>query len=238
VVRTSLGTLPISYSDRLDESERARELIRLGQPLQTVVTDVTPSRGTAPIVVLATNDDLSEIVSLLQKGSDVAFRVRTRSSTVGIRSPALRLSHVFLPGTAADTVVLEGRYAGARYTLRAIRSGHISERSVAPSASWAWILVMPVPHYAFGDEVRWLTALWLFIALGLSGFWAAQAKRRISPNEHAFSVPVIAVLVAPVAGLSAIPIAFGIPVSHWSEWIAAGGGVVVGWVLGHSVVGS
>ena len=235
VVGVSIGDTAIPYSDQLGDSELAREAIRRGHPLHAVVTDVKPSRGTAPIVVLAANDNLSEIVSLLQKGTDVAFRVRTRASRVGLRSPALRLSNVFPAGSERDTVSLEGSYSAHRYTLRAIRSGKTLSRTIAPSASWTWILLIPLSHYAFGKEVRWVTAVWLAVALGLIGFWLAQARLpALSGNDGLIRTAILISLLA--VGLGVVPLAFGLPASHWSEWFTAGAGAALGWAAARMAV--
>ena len=235
VVGISLGEMEIPYSDQLGDSQLARDAIRRGHPLRAIVTDVKPSRGTAPIVVLAANDKLSEIVSLLQKGRDVALRLRTRATTVGLRSPALRLSSVFPTGSERDTVHLEGRYSEHQYTLRAIGSGRTLSRTIAASASWTWILLMPVSHYAFGKEVRLMTALWLVVPLGLIAFWMAQA-RLPTPSRHDGLIRIAILSVVVAIGLGVAPLMFGLPASHWSEWIAAAAGAATGWAAARMAV--
>ena len=235
VLRVAIGETVVAYSDRLDDSDLVREAIRRGDPLRAIVTDAKPSRGTAPIVVLAANDNLSEIMSLLQKGTDAAFRIRTRGSRIGLRSPALRLSNVFPAESEHDTVNLEGSYSARRYILRATRSGKTLSRTIVASASWTWILLMPLSHYAFGKEVRWLTAVWVFVALGLIGFWMAQAKL-LALSRYDGLFRAASLLSAIAIGLGVAPLAFGLPASHWSEWIAAGAGAALGWTAARTPV--
>jgi hypothetical protein len=233
VVRLSLGTIPIRYSDQLEESAAVRSQLLDGAAMNAVVTGVEPSAGPAPIFLLATDDTLSEIAALVQTGEDVFFRVRTRAAMVGLRNPSLRLGGAFPRGSARDTVTLSARYADGRYRLESTRPGEHVERTLAASPSWAWALLMPIPHYSFGREVRWLTAGWLFTALGLVGFWSAQAAdRSVADPRGARRRAMLPAAVAIIAGLALTPVAFGLPVSHWSEWAAELAGSACGWHLG------
>jgi hypothetical protein len=238
VVRSSIGTVSIEHSDQLEESDVVRRQLLEGAALTTVVTATQPSHGPAPILVLATDDELAEVAALVQTGSDVFFRIRTRAAVVGLRNPSLRLSRVFPPNSERDTITLAASYADGRYRIESEREGIHQERSLAASPSWVWALLIPSPHYSFGAEVRFLTAAWLFAALGLVGFWSGQwptsAGRDTSRARAASALPVI---VASVMGLAVVPVGFGLPVSHWSEWVAAGAGGACGWLLGHHLLG-
>ena len=233
VVQSSIGTVPIRYSDRIEQSDHARRQLIQGAAVTTVVTGARPSAGPAPILTIATPDALAEVAALVQDGQDAFFRIRTRAAVLGLRNPSLRLANAFTPGSAGDTVALSASYSDGRYRIASERRGMHQQRELASSPSWAWALVVPIPHYSFGREARFVTAAWLFVAIGLIGFLAGQrrdhsAARPRRPHARD-ALPVIAVLVA---GLSVVPVAFALPVSHWSEWLAAAAGCAVGQLLG------
>ena len=91
VLRSSIGTVPIEYSDRLENSDIVRTQVLEGAAVKTVVTGALPSAGPAPILSLATHDALAEIVALVQTEGDVFLSHRTmgrgrRASQSGIVS--------------------------------------------------------------------------------------------------------------------------------------------------------
>jgi hypothetical protein len=184
--------------------------------------------------MLAAHDRLSEVAALAQTGRAAFFRVRMRAAAIGLRNPSIRLEEVFPAGSAADTIALSGEYSAGRYRIATVHAGHRRERTLAASPSWTWALLMPIPHYSFGPEVRWLTALWLLAAVALAGFWTGQGSAsfagRTPADARIRSIAPLAIAI--VIGLGVVPVAFDLPVSHWSEWIAAGAGAVCGWLAG------
>ena len=235
VVRLSLGTVPILYSDQLEESADVRRQLLAGAPMRVVVTGVESRAGPAPILLLAANDELSEVSGIVQTGTDAFFRIRTRAATLGLRNPAIRLADVFPPGASRDTIAVTARRAGGRYAIESDRAGVHLERTLAVSPSWAWALLMPIPHYSFGSEVRVLTAAWLFVVLGITGFWAAQHRPPLglARRDDRWIAGTLIVVIA--TGLAVAPVAFGVPVAHWSEWLAAMAGAAVGVRAGQRV---
>jgi hypothetical protein len=209
-----------------------RQLLDGGE-MRSIVTGVNPSAGPAPILLLAADDQLSEIAALVQTGDAVFFRIRTRAAVVGLRNPAIRLSNVFPPGSGQDTVTLTASFAAGRYRIESDRAGDHRERTLAVSPSWIWALLMPIPHYSFGAEVRIVTAAWLFAVLGLAAFWGARsAPSGVTATSRRRMGAAVRILVAILAGLAVVPVGFGLSVSHWSEWLAAVVGVACGWMLG------
>ena len=233
VLRSSLGTVPILYSDQLAETDEVRRQLINGAPLATMVTVAEPTAGPAPILMLAARDRLSEIAALGQTGANAFFRVRTRAAAVGLRNPSIRLDDAFIAGAAKDTVALTGQYADGRYRITADHPGRHRERTLAASPSWMWALLVPIPHYSFGTEVRWLTALWVFAPLCLAGFWSGQGSDRVTgrtlSDARLLMITLLALTIG--VGLGVVPIAFDLPVSHWSEWTAAIAGAACGWAI-------
>lgn len=238
VVRVSLGTVQIRSSDKLEESEIVRKQLLDGAAVNAVVTGVEPTQAPAPILLLATDDELSEVAALVQTGDDVFFRIRTRAAVVGLRNPSLRLVDVFPFGSGHDTIALEANHADGRYRIASQRGAIHRERTLAASPSWIWALLMPVAHYSLGADVRILTAVWLFAALGLVGFWGEQGSAITGRDpRRARARAALSIVVASIMGLAAVPVVFQLPISHWSEWLAAGVGAMSGWLVGHRVRG-
>ena len=237
VVRSSLGTVAIRYSDQLEEAEVVRAQLIAGAPMSAVVTGARPTAGAAPILLLAADDRLSEVAALAQTGTGAFFRVRTRAAVIGLRNPSLRLDDVFVPGSTGDTIAVTGRYADGQYRIAIERDGSRRERSLDASPSWLWALLLPIPHYSFGPEVHVLTGLWVFAALFLPGFWATQGAARYADRRpaEARALAIAPLLVAIIIGLGVIPVACHLPVSHWSEWIAACAGIAGGGLVGRHV---
>lgn len=229
VVSASSGALPIMVSDRLEESEAVRRQLLDGAPLRVAVTGAGPIDGHAPILMLATDDALSEIAALVQVGDDVFFRIRTRASTLGLRSPGVRLERVFGEQWVSDTMRVAASFRDGRYRLASERNGVGKERVLAASPSWTWALLMPIPHYSFGQDVRFVTAGWLFAVFWVMGFWIGRHSASRHAVPRATAPIIILILTTCIAGLAIVPLIAGLPVSHWSEWVASVAGGSAGW---------
>jgi hypothetical protein len=232
ILGARVGTIPIQFSDELTESRSLREALGHGAPLLAVVTDPIAWPQSAPIIALAADDKVGEIATLLQIGRHAAFRIRTRSAELGLRSPALLLPNIF-SDSSRDHVLISGSFIGHRYIIRAIRAANSVERVVPQSASWGWVLVVPISQYALGATARWFTALAIFVPFGLIGFWSIQWRPSNSRSQARDTRLVLLVqLCAAISGLAVIPLVFGLSVSPWSEWAAAAVGGGIGMTLG------
>jgi hypothetical protein len=96
---------------------------------------------------------------------------------------------------------------------------------LSPSFGWSLLTWF---RYAYGQEVRVITMLWIALWLVPVGYWAALA-----PGQRRFRAMALLLLVA--AGLALVPLVAGYQPVHWSEWAAALAGVAVGWA-GHLFV--
>lgn len=232
VVRLSIGSSAILYSDTLQDSERARSEWVRGAPVAAVVTSTPENSGPAPILVIAADATPTEVIALAQQGTGVFFRVRTRAAVIGLRNPAILLGDVFLPGSEADTITVSARYSDGEYEIDSERGGGRRQFALAASASWLWALLMPLRHSTLGAESRWITVAWLFIALALPGFWLAQWDDGESVHSRR-RIAVVALFAGGLfIGLALVPLTFGLSRSHWSEWLAAAGGAAAGMVSG------
>ncbi|HXE57737.1 MAG TPA: VanZ family protein [Gemmatimonadales bacterium] len=207
---------------RIDESPRLRDDLLDGRLLLTATAVAAgPTERLAPIVSVFDENE-QEILLLGQDETDLVFRFRTRASDVRLRTPAVTLAGV-LADAAGDTLALTAELAGSRYRLRAASRRVAAEVELAPGPGWGWALLTPLEDYAIGTGHRLLTALWTAGLLLPVGYWAGRARRRAAP---------LAAGLAAILGLTAAPLLHGLPVSHWSEWLAAAVGLAVGRLAG------
>jgi hypothetical protein len=127
-----------------------------------------------------------------------------------------------LPATAGVPVRLEAAVHGGTITLRSTYAGATRTVELGLSPAYGWCLISPF-RLGSGTGVRWFTALCLALSVLPLAYWAASA----GPPASWIPLVVIAVGLA-VPG----PLA-GLPPVHWSEWAAAGVGVLAGWALQH-----
>jgi VanZ like family len=125
-----------------------------------------------------------------------------------------------LPDAAGVAVRLEATAGGGVIRLRSSYTGVTRAIEYTLSPAYGWRLISPFELGA-GTGVRWFTALCLALSALPLGYWAARA------GAPAGWVPAVTV----AAGLTLPSLLAGLPPVHWSEWGAAGAGVLAGWAL-------
>lgn len=212
---------------RLRESPRLRQhLLQGAGPVTATAVTGDPPDDLAPIVSVFDGQS-TEIFLLGQRRTEAFFRLRTRVSSLRLRPPAIRITGA-LPSTRGQPLALAASYTRGRYWLRVEVGGHTLERTLDGSPNWAWSYFMPFGNYALGDDVRWLTALWVCGLLMPMGYWAGRTGAgRVLAGTGA------------VAGLTLalVPRFFELPPVHLSEWAAAATGLSLGLVLARISVG-
>jgi len=122
-----------------------------------------------------------------------------------------------LAGQQGDTVEAEGSLHGGAFELSSRDGPRLAALRLPLSASWGWSLVTPWAA-GYGREVYLLTALWVAGLVAVLTYWSS-----LSGGAGLWVVPVT------VGGLlGVVPYAAGLPHAHWSEWIAALAGVLLG----------
>lgn len=203
---------------QLTDSDSLRRALLGGQAMvaATATTGEAPE-DLAPIVSVF-DRHYREIFLLGQRGDAAFFRFRTRVSLIKFRPPAISIAHA-IPVTAGEPVVLTAGYLKGRYSLRVEAEGKTTERTLDASPNWAWSYFLPWQNYAFGTDVRWLTALWAGGLLFPIGFWAGRSGSRAMAQAPWVVVGVTLYLVARL---------FSLPATHLSEWGASGLGLILG----------
>jgi len=226
ILGVSAGSIQIPYSDQLpsEDVDVIREQILVGAPLRIVVANVEPTRGVAPIVIIAAGPVLN-VVWWLQDGRDGVFGATVRGTRLGLRTPSVRIADV-IPRAPADTLKLTGWYRRGWYELQAENRSGVRHLELRASPSWGWAFVLPFPLWAFGSTVIYLTALYLAGVWYVLGYWNAR-----SIGAANATVPVSRMALGILLGLVVAPVLFALPVAHWTEWLATIVGGAAGWTV-------
>lgn len=224
-VRAVSGDLPRAPGAVPDTLDLPRHLAMGTFTFTVDVTTGQPRAIPAPIVALLHDDRLFGI--LYEVHDDLVLELPTHAHQLRLRAPALRLdAGLSAPGSPVSiTAELRGRTLQIAST--ADGGSHQRRSAVALSPSFGWSLLLPF-DYAYGPEVGLLTAVWLAALLLPLGYWAGRGWRpgwRIAAG--------LATVVA--VGLGAIPWLTHYAPVHRSEWLAAAGGLTIGWALARAV---
>jgi hypothetical protein len=163
-------------------------------------------------------DSRDELI-LYQFGRQAGITVPVRAVRYLMRPVTVTLPDG-LPADAGVAVRLEASASGGVVRLRSTYAGATRAIEYGLSPAYGWRLISPFDLGA-GTGVRWFTALGLALSVLPLGYWAARA------GPAAGSVPAVTI----VAGLTLPCRLAGLPPVHWSEWGAAGLGVLAGWAL-------
>jgi hypothetical protein len=153
-----------------------------------------------------------------QDRQDLAFQVRMRAAILKLRTPTVNLRDG-MAGQPGDTVDAQGELRNGAFELSSRIGGELRTRRLPLSASWGWSLVTPWTS-VLGEEVRSLTAFWIVGLVGVLAYWSVLA------GGATLVIPLVTVPLL----LGAIPRAASFPPAHWSEWLAALVGILVGFL--------
>jgi hypothetical protein len=222
VIAVAVNGLPLRFSDEIAESRQLRKsMLEDGVTVGATAVTHGPTRFLASILSIF-DEHQSEVLVLGQNGSDLIFRPRFWGRNARLRSPAIRLANL-IPVEAGDTLRAVGHLGGGWLFLRGLAGSRRASLSLRLSPNWGWTFLLPY-EYALGREAYLGTALWVAGLLLPLGYWSARAERSIVSKL----IPLAMVGI----GLGLVPLLTGLPVAHWSEWLAAAGGLVAGVVLG------
>ncbi len=183
------------------------------------------------LAVINDADTEEELMGFHMRDGGLSFRLRTRAALVGLRVPMISTPRV-PSASPGQTLDVAGAIAGGRMHL-ALRGagGGAGIVSVDLTPNWGWRLLAPSDFAA-----RWLrlgTALWVACLVLPIGYWSTHAAG--GPKRSSLVLPVSAWL-APAVALLVLPLAFGLPAVHWSEWTAWLAGSLAGAKLAWDVL--
>jgi VanZ family protein len=227
LVAMSFGSLRIKYNDELEDStaEALRAQMPEGTPFRVSITDVDTTRPLRAIAIISAGP-VHDVVWWATDKRDAVFGTTVRGTLLGLRTPSVRIKGV-IPESRGDTVELAGWYRHGWYQLQAHDRTGYRHRDLRASPSWGWAFVIPFPLYAFGPEGIWLTALYLLGVWLVLGCWYAR-----SVDSSQVVAAIAGMSFGMILGLGIAPIVFGLPIAHWSEWLASIAGGSVGWIVG------
>ncbi|MGE0354920.1 MAG: VanZ family protein [Gemmatimonadales bacterium] len=229
----TLGGLPLGGT-ALPETDSVRALLlRGGALLRVRALSGTPTERLAPIFSIF-DDAQRNILLLGEIGRDVVYAERDRLARLRLRSPVFLLPYA-LPAGPGLPVTLEATRRDGRIEIRTAYTTadsvtHTAQVTMQLSPSWSWAFVLPWGH-TLGMETGVVTMLWLAVLFLPAGYWTHRARLLLrSPGGGSKRLGPGATLLGLVlvAGLAAMPVAFGFGLSGVSEWIGAAGGVVLG----------
>jgi hypothetical protein len=199
--------------------------------IEASVTVNRPPVLTAPIALIVRGRD--EIAMLGQRVHTIVFSLRVRATDWRLKTPYVVLDDALAPGgePIAEAMAVPARVVGMRQrqtvAVEAEHGGLTRAWSVDLAPTLGWVLVLPF-DYSLRQGYRTGSALWIAALIAPLGYWSAAAGRQSRrANVVTWGIPLAS--IAGVLGL--VPPAFGYGRSHWSEWAAAGVGLLVGWAL-------
>ena len=200
---------PVLDQQRLEDAISARPTMAFRATLGE-----RPS-GLAPIGLIVAEWH-GNVMLLGQDRQDLAFGLAMRAAIVRLRTPTVYLRNG-LAGAPGDTVEGEGALRNGTFELRSRLGGQELSRHLPLSASWGWSLITPWES-VLGEEVHSLTAFWIIGLIAILAYWSVLA------GGGSLVIPPVTVLLL----LGAVPRAAGFPPAHWTEWMAALIGILLG----------
>jgi len=219
-------------SARVGNDENIRGPLRAGRShVDAIVLPGLPSPQAeiAPILRVA-DGGLREILLLGRSDQELVFRYRLRATSLRLETPAFALARAF--ASIRDNVgegpevpeSLSVALDRGRLTLTAQNQGEIHRRVFDLTAASAWSFFLPW-EYWYGPNAAFLSLLWLGALLLPAGYWGAHSARE---RRTRWTALAIALMIVP-ATLVALPRAFPLAPAMASQFIAAIGGLALGW---------
>ena len=207
--------------------------------VDAVVTTGSAPQRLAPVAILW-GAERGELFALGQRRRDLVFRMRMRTASALVRTPAAVIvdAFPFVPlwplseRTPRDTMRVAGGVRDRALYVAATLRGRTVRREVPLAVTLGWSFFLPF-EYSYGTEVPFLTALWVGGLLLPAGYWAARATRPGARSGARAGARWGALLAAAiVVGLGVLPAVWRLHPSRWWEWAAAAAGLAVGWWAG------
>ncbi len=180
VLSVELGGRPLPHW-RIEDWKTRREELRARGELKLEAEIIAGAATQEPLRIVAVAGDDGRFASLTQTGRDLHWAVRLRASELGLRAPGTVL-YGGLPGTAGDTIAVEGTYANRLATVQVRRGDQVTEIEARFGWRDGWRLLLGTAKAGRPLELV-LTGLWLLGLWGplLGWTWLATARRRSGP---------------------------------------------------------
>ena len=231
VVHVAVNSAVVPLGSFLDPRPVLAALNSDDARVEVVFVPGVPTGESEPIARVS--NPQTEAFRLSQRGHDLLFSVRTRSSDIGLRSPIVRLAGAIVAsadgdGPAADTVAVLGRLHRGILSLdrHGERPSHVALR-ITPTTGWVYF----APTAITTRVASWIIdGLWVAALLCPVGYWGAAALsggRGQQPRERGrWLLPTIGLaIVLPLALVARVS---GAPPAAWTTWCFAVAGLLIG----------
>lgn len=225
VLDASLGNLALGDGESV-AGEVVHNELESGRAFEAGFVARSTSTDLVPVVRVVDGPGGERIV-VGQEGSDLVFRLRTRSTNLRLRTPEIRIPNLLCIGaasTCSDTTRVRAAFANGSLRLAATLRGSTYENVLNRSPNRAWNYVLPSPRSPRRAEL--LTLLWTATLAAPLGYWSGRTATSISgciPRWLSASSSRLTVL-APVVvaiGFLLVPALFALPPIPAAEWVAA-----------------
>lgn len=237
VIEASVGDEPLR-NGRLPNTDAVRELLKRDSvTVHALVRGGRNSHRLAPVVSIFDGQHNEVMLVGRSGGRSLTFRLRSRASRLGLRTPEVTTWNAFPPAAnGGDTNVVRLRGTVNRYAISAsaqIDTGWV-DRTIHFRPTHGWAYLVPFENL-FTKRAPDFTTIWLAILFAPLGYYAViTVVRRRRVIER-----ILAVLwVATVAFLAlvALPLAAGLSTGDGAEWRGTAFGVASGALIGAAVI--
>ena len=231
VLEASVGEQPIR-NGRLSNTDAVRSELR-----RDSITVHATARGggsahlLAPIVSIFDGQHNEILLLGRSRGASLTFRVRSRATTFGLRTPEVTAWTAFPRGPGSDTVDVRITGIVDRYALTVTSKfdSTCATRTIQFRPTYGWALLVPFENL-IGRQAAKFTTIWMALLFAPLGYYAAAALvRRRGALHRLLAIAFVGAVFG--LGLLAIPLLHDLTAGTREEWTGAVVGFVTGAVL-------
>jgi glycopeptide antibiotics resistance protein len=237
ILEASVGDEPLR-NGRLPNTDAVRELLRRDSvTVHALVRGGRNSHRLAPVVSIFDGEHNEVMLVGRSGGRSLTFRLRSRASRIGLRTPEVSTWNAFPPaanGGDTNAVRLRGTVNGYAISASAkVDTGWVS-RTIHFRPTHGWAYLVPFENL-FTKRAPDFTTIWMAILFAPLGYYAAITilRRRRAVERIA---TVLWVATVGFLALVALPWAVGLSTGDAAEWRGAAFGVASGALLAAAVI--
>lgn len=231
VLEASVGDQPLR-NGRLANTDAVRqELLKDSVTVRVVARGGSSAHLLAPIVSIFDRRHNEIMLVGRSRGASLTFRLRTRATTFGLRTPEVTAWIAFPRGPGSDTVDVHITGIMKRYALTVTSQfgKTTATRTIQFRPTYGWAYLVPFENL-IGRQATKFTMIWLALLFAPLGYYTAAAVIRRRPVVQRLMAVLWAAAVFGSA-LLAIPIMHDLAAGTSEEWTGALAGFAMGSVL-------
>jgi VanZ family protein len=236
IVEASVGGEPLRIGRLANTGAVRARLEEDGTVVRAVVVPGPPTVALAPAVSIFDGEQ-NEVMLIGRDGDNLVFRLRSRATRLGLRTPSVTVWNAYRIGSAAARdggLRLAGRVRGYSISADARADTACASRTIAFRPTQGWAYLLPFEHLYTPRAPRF-TMIWMALLFAPLGYYVAVAVMR--HHRWAPRAGVMAwVGAAAAASLVAVPTAAGLARGTSWEWQGLAAGLLAGGVLGAGVM--